>query len=113
MYRWIEYWKLRFKAKTFTPLTSPEGNYTLVLMSRADFGLIGSYNKYLKTPFETYYVGGDGMTGGYTYATETVGMRGYENGQFTPWGKEGLRIRTLHLRAALPPLLHLHHQYTP
>ncbi len=89
MYRWIEYWKLRFKAKTFTPLTDPNGNYTLVLMSRADFGLIGSYNKYLKTPFETYYVGGDGMTGGYTYATETVGMRGYENGQFTPWGKEG------------------------
>lgn len=89
MYRWIEYWKLRFKAKTFTPLTDPNSNYTLVLMSRADFGLIGSYNKYLKTPFETYYVGGDGMTGGYTYATETVGMRGYENGQFTPWGKEG------------------------
>ena len=29
------------------------------------------------------------MTGGYTYAQETVGMRGYENGQFTPWGKEG------------------------
>lgn len=89
MYRWIEYWKLRFKAKTFTPLTDPNSNYTLVLMSRADFGLIGSYNKYLRTPFETYYVGGDGMTGGYTYATETVGMRGYENGQFTPWGKEG------------------------
>lgn len=89
MYRWIEYWKLRFKARTFTPLTDPNGQYTLVLMSRADFGLIGSYNKYLKTPFETYYVGGDGMTGGYTYATETVGMRGYENGQFTPFGKEG------------------------
>lgn len=89
MYRWIEYWKLRFKAKTYTPLTDPDGSYTLVLMSRADIGLLGSYNKYLKTPFETYYVGGDGMTGGYTYATETVGMRGYENGQFTPWGKEG------------------------
>lgn len=89
MYKWIEYWKLRFKARTFTPLTDPNGQYTLVLMSRADFGLIGSYNKYLKTPFETYYVGGDGMTGGYTYATETVGMRGYENGQFTPFGKEG------------------------
>ncbi|MCM1319603.1 MAG: outer membrane protein assembly factor BamA [Muribaculaceae bacterium] len=89
MYRWIEYYKIRFKAKTFTPLTDPNGNYTLVFMSRADFGLIGSYNKYLKTPFETYYFGGDGMTGGYTYATETVAMRGYENGQFTPWGKEG------------------------
>ncbi len=89
MYQWIEYWKLRFKARTYTPLTDPDGRWTLVLMSRADFGLIGSYNKYLKTPFETFYVGGDGMTGGYTYATETIGMRGYENGQFTPFGREG------------------------
>lgn len=89
MYRWIEYWKLKFKARTYTPLTDPDGQWTLVFMTRADFGLLGSYNKYLKTPFETFYVGGDGMTGGYTYATETVGMRGYENGQFTPWGKEG------------------------
>ncbi len=89
MYRWIEYWKLKFKARTYTPLTDPDGQWTLVLMSRADFGLLGSYNKWLKTPFETFYVGGDGMTGGYTYATETIGMRGYENGQFTPFGKEG------------------------
>ena len=55
-------------------------------MTRADFGLLGSYNKYLRTPFETFYFGGDGVTGGYTYATETVGMRGYDNGQFTPLG---------------------------
>ncbi len=89
LYQWIEYWKLRFKARTYTPLTDPDGSWTLVLMSRADFGLIGSYNQYLKTPFETFYVGGDGMTGGYTYATETIGMRGYENGQFTPFGREG------------------------
>ena len=58
-------------------------------MTRADFGLIGSWNRYLKTPFETYYFGGDGMTGGYTYAQETVAMRGYENGQFTPNYNEG------------------------
>lgn len=89
IYRWIEYWKLRFKSKTFTPLTDPEGKWTLVLMTRADFGLLGSWNKYLKTPFETFYFGGDGMTGSYTYATETISMRGYENGQFTPSGYEG------------------------
>jgi len=88
-YQWIEYWKLKFKSKTFTPLTDPDGQWTLVLMTRADIGLLGSYNKYLRTPFETFYVGGDGMSGGNTYATETIGMRGYENGQFTPWGKEG------------------------
>lgn len=89
LYKWIEYWKLKFKSRTYTPLTDPDGQWTLVLMTRADFALLGSYNKWIKTPFETFYFGGDGMTGSYTYATETVAMRGYDNGQFTPWGYEG------------------------
>ncbi|MCM1378206.1 MAG: hypothetical protein NC097_07110 [Clostridium sp.] len=89
IYKWIEYYKIKFKSKTYTPLTDPEGQWTLVLMTRADFGLLGSYNNKFKTPFETFYFGGDGMSGSYTYATETVAMRGYENGQFTPWGYEG------------------------
>lgn len=89
LYKWIEYWKLKFKSKTYTPLTDPDGQWTLVLMTRADFGLLGSWNKYFKTPFETFYFGGDGMSGSYTYATEAIAMRGYENGQFTPWGYEG------------------------
>lgn len=88
-YRWIEYWKLRFKSRTYTPLTNPDGKYTLVFMTRADIGLLGSYNKYLKSPFETFYVGGDGMSGSYTYATETIALRGYDNGDLTPYGSEG------------------------
>lgn len=89
LYKWIEYWKIKFKSKTYTPLTDPDGQWTLVLMTRADFGLLGSYNKWVKTPFETFYFGGDGMSGSSTYATETISMRGYDNGQFTPWGSEG------------------------
>lgn len=88
MYRWIEYWKLRFRSRTYTPLNNAD-TYTLVLMTRADIGLLGSYNRYLKSPFETFYVGGDGMSGSYTYATETIGLRGYENGALTPYGREG------------------------
>lgn len=88
MYRWIEYWKLRFKSRTYTPLNNAE-QYTLVLMTRADFGLLGSYNRYLKSPFETFYVGGDGMSGSYTYAQETIALRGYDNGQLTPWNTGG------------------------
>ena len=83
MYRWIEYWKLKFKARTYTPLTDPNGKWTLVLMTRADIGILGSYNKYLKSPFETFYVGGDGMSGSYGYAQETVALRGYDNGSLT------------------------------
>ncbi len=89
MYRWVEYWKLRFKSRTYTPLTNPDGQYTLVLMTRADIGLLGSYNKYLKSPFETFYVGGDGMSGSYTYAQETIALRGYDNGALTPFRSEG------------------------
>lgn len=105
IYRWIEYWKFKFKSRTYTPLTDPDGQWTLVLMTRADFGLLGSYNQYLRTPFETFYFGGDGMTGGYTYATETVGMRGYENGQFTPWGYEGYAYGRFTMELHFPLLL--------
>ena len=89
LYRWIEYWKLKLNMRTYTPLTDPDGRWTLVLMTRADFGLLGSWNKYLKSPFETFYVGGDGMSGSYTYATETIALRGYDNGAFTPPGYDG------------------------
>lgn len=94
LYRWIEYWKLRFLSRTYTPLTNPDGKYTLVLMTRADIGLLGSYNRHLKSPFETFYVGGDGMSGSYTYAQETIALRGYDNGQFTPYRLGGGRAYT-------------------
>ncbi len=105
LYEWIEYWKLKFKSRTYTPLTDPDGKWTLVLMTRADFGLLGSYNKYLKSPFETFYMGGDGMSGSYTYATETIGLRGYDNGSLTPWGHEGYAYTRLGMELHFPFLL--------
>ena len=105
LYNWIEYWKLKFKSRTYTPLTDPNGQWTLVLMTRADFGLLGSYNRYLKSPFETFYVGGDGMTGSYTYATETIGLRGYDNGALTPWGREGYAYTRLGMELHFPFML--------
>ena len=82
-YRWIEYHKWKFKSRTYTALNS--SNKCFVLMTRADIGILGSYNSNNKSPFETFYVGGDG-TSGYssTYATETIGLRGYDNGSLTP-----------------------------
>lgn len=105
LYQWIEYWKMHFKSKTFTPLTDPDGKYTLVLMTRADFGLLGSYNKYYRTPFETFYFGGDGMTGYSYYATETVGLRGYENGVFTPSNAPGYAYTKFSVELHFPFLL--------
>ncbi len=87
-YRWIEYHKWKFKSRTYVALT--KGSKCFVLMTRVEFGILGHYNKYKKSPFETFYVGGDG-TSGYstTYATETIGLRGYDNGALTPSGYSG------------------------
>ncbi len=82
MFKWVEYHKWKFKAKTFTPLTSGKKNF--VLMSRAEYGFVGSYNKDKKSPFETFMMGGDGMSGYSTYATENIALRGYENNSLTP-----------------------------
>lgn len=105
MNKWIEYYKWKFKAKTFTPLTTSE-KHTLVLMTRAEFGFLGSYNKYKKSPFETFYVGGDGMSG-YTsnYATETIGLRGYENGALTPWGYDAYAYTRVGMEVRFPIML--------
>jgi outer membrane protein insertion porin family len=82
LYKWVEYYKVEFKAQTFTPLSS---NQKLVLMTRAEYGFLGYYNKNRRSPFERYYVGGDGMTGySSTYSTTAVKMRGYGNGSLTP-----------------------------
>ncbi len=104
LYRWIEYWKLRFKSRTYTPLSTSQ-QWTPVLMTRFDFGLLGSYNKYLKSPFETFYVGGDGMSGSYTYATETIALRGYDNGSLTPWRSEGYAYTRMGLELHFPLML--------
>lgn len=103
-YRWVEYHKWKFKARTFTALTS--GQKCFVLMTRVEFGLLGSYNKNKKSPFETYYMGGDGMSGYSTgYAEETIGLRGYENGLLTPYGAEGYAYSRMSLELRYPFLL--------
>ena len=81
-YHLIEYHKWKFMGKVFTPLTRDS---KLVLMTRAEFGYVGHFNKDLKSPFETFYMGGDGMSASTTYATEYVGMRGYSSGSLTPY----------------------------
>ena len=103
-HRWIEYHKWKFKSRTFTALTS--GQKCFVLMTRAEFGLLGYYNKYKKSPFETYYMGGDGMSGySSSYATETIGLRGYENGSLTPSGYPGYAYDRFTVELRYPFLL--------
>ena len=103
-YKWVEYHKWKFKAKTYTALSG--GQKCFVLMTRVELGLLGSYNRFKKSPFETYYVGGDGMSGYSTgYAEETIGLRGYENGSLTPYGYEGYAYDRMSLELRYPFLL--------
>ena len=74
--------KRDFTGKVFTPLSRDS---KLVLMTRAEFGYLGHFNKDAKSPFESFYMGGDGMSSYTSYSTEYVGMRGYTSGSLTPY----------------------------
>jgi len=103
-YKWIEYHKWAFKSRFFTPLSSAKKCF--VLMARFDCGFLGSYNKYKRSPFETYYMGGDGMSGYSTsYYSETIGLRGYDNGCLTPYGSEGYAYTRMTLELRYPLML--------
>ena len=79
-YRWIEYWKVKFNAATYTKLVGD-----LVLMTRVQFGYLGYYNRnWGYSPFEYFLVGGDGMSGYSTYGSDVIPLRGYENYSLTP-----------------------------
>ena len=103
-YRGIEYHKWKLKTRSFTALSG--GQKCFVLMTRVELGLLGSYNKDKKSPFETFYVGGDGMSGYSSgYAEETIGLRGYENGSLTPYRAEGYAYDRFTLELRYPFML--------
>ena len=80
-YKWIEYHKWTFKGSLYTKLVGD-----LVLMTRAQFGYLGYYNrKWGYSPFEGFLVGGDGMSGYNSYGSEVIALRGYENYSLTPY----------------------------
>ena len=81
-YRWIEYHKWKFSAATYSKIFP---NLDFVLMTRAQFGYLGYYNRnWGYSPFEGFLLGGDGMSGYMTYGQEIIAMRGYENYRLTP-----------------------------
>ncbi len=84
-YGWIEYHKWEFKGQWFTPISK---NNKLVLMAKAEMGLLGSYDENKLSPFEGFDVGGDGMSGYNVYGVDVIGLRGYENSSITPANNE-------------------------
>jgi outer membrane protein insertion porin family len=79
-FRWLEYYKLKFKGDWYTTLVGD-----LVLRTNAEFGFLGNYNNDVgDVPFERFFVGGDGL-GNFTLdGRDVVQLRGYENQSLTP-----------------------------
>jgi outer membrane protein insertion porin family len=80
-YKWVEYYKWKFKGAWYINLIEK-----LVLTPRIQFGFLGAYNYQLGiTPFERFYLGGDGLSGYNNMdGRELIGMRGYANNSLTP-----------------------------
>ncbi len=80
-YRWIEYHKWKLSGAQYIKIVGD-----LVLMTKAQFGYLGFYNRnWGYSPFEGFLLGGDGMSGYNTYGSEVISLRGYENYSLTPY----------------------------
>lgn len=78
-YKWVEYHKWRFDASWYLNIFGK-----LVLNTKLQLGFLGSYNKVLGiTPFERFYVGGDGLSNYSLIGRESIGLRGYDNESLT------------------------------
>lgn len=80
-FEWIEYHKWKFNASVYRQLF---GN--LVMSARIKYGFLGLYNNEIGiTPFDRFYLGGDGLSGTTNLdGREIIGMRGYSNESLTP-----------------------------
>ncbi len=78
-YKWLEYYKIKIKGKWYTSFTDK-----LVLMTNAEMGYLGYYNSEIGlSPFERFYVGGDGIAVFQLDGREVIGLRGYENNRLS------------------------------
>ena len=76
----IEYHKWKFDAKWYISLAK-----NLVIETKMQFGFLGLYNRDLGiSPFERFFVGGDGLSGFGLDGREIIALRGYDNNSLTP-----------------------------
>lgn len=102
-YKWVEYYKWKFTAEWFTPLSNDE---KLVLRAKLGWGGLGYYNSEIGySPFERFTLGGSGLSGSFNqfyYGREIVSLRGYDEGVLTYDGGSPLIAKyTLELRYPL------------
>jgi outer membrane protein insertion porin family len=79
-YKWIEYHKWKFSGSWYKSLGTK-----FVLFSRTQIGILGFYNNDIgQSPFERFYLGGDGLSGFALDGREIIALRGYNNNTVTP-----------------------------
>ncbi|WP_430906222.1 outer membrane protein assembly factor BamA [Maribacter sp. 2-571] len=83
-FKWLEYYKIKFKGDWFTTLAG-SADHSLVLRANAELGFLGSYNTNIgNVPFERFFVGGTGL-GNFTLdGRDIVQLRGYDEQTLTP-----------------------------
>ncbi len=88
-YKYIEFHKWKFQSSWFTELAK-----NLVLNAKIQYGFLGLYNRDIGVaPLERFYLGGDGLTGGYQFdGRELIGLRGYTNNSLTPVNGLGEKV---------------------
>lgn len=97
-FKWVEYHKWNIGANWFTSLADK-----LVLKTNLEYGMLGMYNSEIGlSPFERYYLGGDGLSGYAMDGREVIALRGYANGSMSPTSGATLYTKyTTELRYAL------------
>ena len=79
-FKWVEYYKWRFNAEHFTPLSKK-----LVLRTAVKMGSLGQYNAAVGyAPFNRFVLGGDGVSGNQSaqIGQEVLALRGYSRDDF-------------------------------
>lgn len=90
-YKWVEMHKWMIDARFYLKLLGSkklEGGRSLVLETKAHFGMVGRYNKNITSgPFERFIMGGAGLAGGFNsfvLGQDIIGLRGYEDNSLSP-----------------------------
>jgi outer membrane protein insertion porin family len=87
-YKFIEYHKWKFNSSWFTELAK-----NLVLNTKIQYGFLGMYNRDVgASPFERFYLGGDGLSGYALDGREILALRGYGNNSVTPSNAVGGKV---------------------
>jgi outer membrane protein insertion porin family len=101
-YKWLEYYKWKLNFSFYTGIGKSKVAQDLVLHTRAKFGFLGAYNQDIgESPFERFYLGGDGLSGFSLDGRELIGMRGYDNNSLTPRNADGFIGGTIYSKYTL------------